>query len=323
MNEGYFYLSMTYFLLRRLVLGLIILFLISGVIFIVTEILPGDTATFMLGQRATPDLVAALQKKLGLDRPASVRYVEWITGILQGDWGKSLLFKTDIWPLLRQRFTNTLLLTCLTILFGAPLGVMLGIMAALNQNQWLDHLILVSTTLLISIPTFIIAIFLVIIFAAWLQWLPASSIITPDMGWWDLGNRLILPVITLVSGMLAHLSRHTRSSLLLVLQSDYLRTARSKGLSDYAVILRHALPNALLPTITVVALNVGWLLGGAVLIETVFAYPGLGQLMMQAVSSRDIPLLQAVSLVMAASFTLANLGADILYMWLNPLIRYQ
>jgi len=304
-------------------LGFVILFLVSLVIFGVTELLPGDTATFMLGQRATPDLVTALRKQMGLDRPASVRYIEWITNILQGDWGESLLLKTAIWPLLQQRFENTLVLTFLTILLGTPLGIGLGLLAGLNQGRWLDQTIIVFTTFIISIPSFIIAIFMVILFSAYLQWLPASSMIASDASLGDRVSRLILPILTLLSGMLAHLTRHTRSSLLTVLQADYLRTARGKGLAEGLVIFHHALPNALLPTITVVALNIGWLIGGAVLVETVFAYPGLGQLMVQALSSRDIPLLQAISLLTAASFTLANLAADLLYIVLNPRIRYS
>lgn len=301
----------------------VILLLVSLVIFGVTEVLPGDTATFMLGQQATPDLVTALRKQMGLDRPASVRYIEWITNILHGDWGESLLLKTAIWPLLQQRFGNTLILACLTILLGTPLGIGLGVIAGLNQGRWLDQTIVVFTTFIISIPSFIVAIFMVIIFSAYLQWLPASSIIASDASLGDRISRLILPILTLISGMLAHLTRHTRSSLITVLQADYLRTARGKGLAEGTVIFRHALPNALLPTITVVALNIGWLIGGAVLVETVFAYPGLGQLMVQALSSRDIPLLQAISLVTAASFTLSNLAADLLYIVLNPRIRYQ
>ena len=314
---------MTQFLLRRLISVIIILFFVSIVVFAVTEILPGDTATFMLGQRATPDLVVALQKQMGLDRPVTVRYIEWITGVLRGDWGKSLYFKTDIGPILQQRLQKTILLTFLTMLVGTPLGMGLGIIAGLNQGQRLDQAIMIFTTLVISIPSFVVAIFMVIIFAAWLQWLPASSMIASDATVGQMSSRLVLPVITLVAGMLAHLTRHTRSSLIAVLQDDYLRTARSKGLTHRTVILRHALPNALLPTITVIALNVGWLLSGAVLVEAVFAYPGHGQLMMQAISSRDIPLLQAVALVMAAAFTLSNLAADLLYLWLNPMIRYE
>jgi peptide/nickel transport system permease protein len=314
---------MIFFLFRRFMSVFVILLLVSLVIFGVTEILPGDTATFMLGQRATPDLVATLRKQMGLDRPASVRYIEWITNILHGDWGESLLLKTAIWPLLQQRFGNTLVLAFLTILLGTPLGIGLGLLAGLNQGRWLDQTIIVFTTFIISIPSFIVAIFMVIIFSAYLQWLPASSMIASDANLGDRISRLILPILTLISGMLAHLTRHTRSSLITVLQADYLRTARGKGLAEGTVIFRHALPNALLPTITVVALNVGWLIGGVVLVETVFAYPGLGQLMVQALSSRDIPLLQAISLVTTASFTLANFAADLLYMVLNPRVRYQ
>lgn len=209
------------------------------------------------------------------------------------------------------------------MLFGIPLGIFLGIIAGLKRGSWLDQLILIVTILAVSLPSFVIAIFLVIIFALWLQWLPASSLVSEQANLVDNINALILPTLTLVLGMLAHIARHTRSSLIEVLDSDYLRTAKSKGMSQHLIILRHALPNALLPTISVIALYAGWLLSGVVFVETVFAYPGLGRLMLQAISSRDIPLLQAITLVMATAYTLANLAADLLYMWLNPQIRYS
>ena len=313
---------MSQYIIRRFLMVIVILWCISLVVFFVTEILPGDTATFILGQRATPENLAAIRNQLGLNQPLHQRYIAWITGLLQGDWGNSLLLKMPVLPILTDRLYNTAILAGLALLVGIPLGISLGIIAGLKRGSWLDQLILMVTMLAVSLPSFVIAIFLVIIFAAWLQWLPASSLVSGQANLVDNITVLILPTLTLVFEMLAHIARHTRSSLIEVLDSDYLRTAKSKGLFQHLIILRHALPNALLPTISVIALNVGWLLSGAVLVETVFAYPGLGRLLLQAISSRDIPLLQAITLVMATAFTLANLAADLLYRWLNPKIRY-
>lgn len=313
---------MSQFIIRRLLMVIVILWCISLIVFFVTEILPGDTATFILGQRATPENLAALRNQLGLNQPVHQRYIAWITGLLQGDWGNSLLLKMPVLPILTDRLYNSAILAGLALLFGTPLGIFLGIIAGLKRGSWLDQLILIVTILAISLPSFVIAIFLVIIFASWLQWLPASSMVSESANLGDTVTALILPTLALVLGTLAHVARHTRSSLIEVLGSDYLRTAKSKGVPHHLIILRHALPNALLPTISVIALNAGWLLSGVVLVETVFAYPGLGRLMLQAISSRDIPLLQAVTLVMATAYTLANLTADLLYMWLNPQIRH-
>lgn len=203
------------------------------------------------------------------------------------------------------------------------MGILGGVIAGLNQARWADRSITVFTIFTVSFPSFVTAIFLIILLASWLRWLPASSLIPPDANLWESARYLVLPVLTLVLGLLAQVTLHTRNSLIEVLRSDYLRTAVSKGMPPRVVIIRHALRNALLPTISVVALNVGWLLSGVVLVESVFAYPGLGRLMLQAINSRDIPVLQAVALVAAAIYALANLAADLLYRWLNPRLRYS
>ena len=313
---------MTSFFVRRLVFAVFILWVVSLIVFFVTEILPGDTATFVLGQRASPEMVAALRQQMGLNYPVYVRYGAWIGGILQGDWGQSLLMKVPVFPILMERLYNSAILAGLVLVIATPLGILLGILAALNRGGWLDQMILLVTVVAISLPSFVVGIFMVIVFASWLQWLPASSLLHGQATLGQTIEALVLPTVTLVLGMLAHIARHTRSSLIDVLGSDYLRTAKGKGLSKAYIVVRHALPNALLPTISVVALNFGWLLSGAVLVEAVFAYPGLGRLMLQAITSRDVPLLQSVTLVMAAAYTAANLVADLLYIYLNPRIRY-
>jgi len=314
---------MLQFLIRRLILILFILFTVSLLIFAVTEILPGDAAAMILGQQATPETLTALRVRLGLDQPAYLRYLQWIGGVLQGDWGESLTMNIPVGPLLAQRLRNSLTLAVLALLVGTPLGILGGVVAGLNRGGWADRTITIFTIFTVSFPSFVTAIFLIILLASWLRWLPASSLIPPDANLWESAPYLVLPVLTLVLGLLAHVTRHTRSSLIEVMGSDYLRTAVSKGLPQRAVIVRHALRNALLPTISVVALNVGWLLSGVVLVESVFAYPGMGRLMLQAINSRDMPMLQAVALVTATIYALSNLAADLLYRWLNPRIRYS
>lgn len=314
---------MLQFFLRRLTFILLILFLVSLVVFAVTTILPGDAAQMILGQKATPETLAALRTRLGLNQPAPVRYLAWLSGLLRGDWGESLVMRLPVGPLLLRRLYNSTVLTVLALLISTALGIGLGVVAGLTHNHWPDHVINIITLFLLSFPPFIIAIFLIIFFAAWLHWLPASSLIDANANLWSSTRFLILPTLTLTLGSLAEITRLTRSNVIEALASDYVRTARAKGLPERIVTVRHALRNALLPAISVVALNVGYLMSGTVLVESVFAYPGLGRLLVQAISQRDLPVIQAVALVTAAIYALANLTADILYFWLNPRIRYN
>ena len=311
------------FLLRRLAFVLFILFFISLIVFAVTEILPGDAAQMILGQKATPETLAALRTRLGLDQPAPARYLAWIGGVLRGDWGESLIMNLPVGPLLVQRLGNTAVLALLAWFFSAGLGIGLGIIAGLNHNRWPDRLISLFVLFFVSFPPFVIAVFLIIVFSLWLRWLPASSMIEADANLLTALRFLILPTLTLTLGSLAEVARLVRASLIEVLASDYIRTARSKGLPGQRIVLRHALRNALLPAVSVLALNIGYLMSGAVLVESIFAYPGLGRLLLQAINQRDLPLLQGVTLIAAAIYALANLGADLVYFWLNPRIRYS
>ena len=313
---------MVQFFLRRLAFVLFILFFISLIVFAVTTILPGDAAQMILGQKATPETLAALRTRLGLDQPAPVRYLTWIGGVVRGNWGESLIMNLPVGPLLAQRLGNSALLALLAWLLSAVLGIGLGILAGLNRNRWPDRLISLAVVFFVSFPPFVIAVFLIIIFSLWLRWLPASSMIEADANLLTSLRFLILPTLTLTLGALAEVARLVRASLIEVLDSDYIRTARGKGMPRQLIVLRHALRNALLPAISVLALNIGYLMSGAVLVENVFAYPGLGRLLLQAVSQRDLPLLQGVTLVAAAIYALANLAADLAYFWINPRIRY-
>jgi len=311
------------FILRRLLLMLFTLVMISLLVFSAIEIVPGDAAQMILRQQATPETLEALRARLGLDQPAYVRYFTWINGVARGDWGESLIMNVPVGPLLAQRLRNSLALAVIVLLVANPLGILAGVIAGLNPGRWADHSITAFTLFAVSFPPFGTAIFLITVMASWLRWLPASSLIPPDANLWESARFLVLPVLTLTLGMLAHVARHTRSSLIDVMGSDYMRTAKSKGLPRRTTVFRHALRNALLPTISVVALNVGWLLSGVVLVESVFAYPGMGRLMLQAIQTRDLPVLQAVTLASAAIYALANLGADLLYRWLNPRLRHS
>ena len=311
------------YLFRRLMFLILTLAVVSLVIFAVTEILPGDVATMILGQQATPEDLATLRAKLGIDRPAQVRYTEWITGILRGDWGKSLRLGIPVGPLLVQRLRNSLALAALAFGVGVPTALLLGILAGLARDRWPDRLISVGTLMAVSLPEFVTGVFLIILFATWLRWLPASSLIEPNANLLESFRHLILPATTLMLVMWAHIARMTRSSIAEAMESNYVRTAILKGLPMRTVVLNHALRNAMLPTITIIAMNVGWLMGGLIVVESVFAYPGLGLLLLLAIGNHDVPLLQAVTLLIAAIYSLSNLAADLLYRLLNPRIRYR
>lgn len=276
----------------------------------------------ILGQQATPEDLATLRVKLGLDRPAYVRYLEWVGGILHGDLGKSLRMGLPVGPLLSQRLRNSLVLALLAFVVGVPISVLLGIIAGLARERWPDSLVSVGTLVAVSFPEFVTGVFLIIIFSSWLRWLPPSSLIEPEANPLESLRYLILPATTLMLVMMAHIARMTRSSMVEVMGSNYIRTAILKGMPRRTVIFGHALRNALLPTISIIAINVGWLMGGLIVVESVFAYPGMGQLLLFAISNHDVPLLQAVTLVIAAIYSLSNLAADLLYRFSNPRIRY-
>lgn len=313
---------MAAYVARRLFLVLVVLVAVSLLVFSITSLLPGNVAYLILGQFAPEDQVRALEQKLGLNDPILVQYWRWATGILSGDFGRSTLMERPIGPLLWDAIQKSAVLTLASFFLIAIIGVSLGIIAALRHNRPLDHAVSVGTYLGIAVPEFFWSIVVILIFAAWLGWLPASGYEPLAAGFWVWAKHLIAPVMTLVFAHLAHVSRLTRSSMIEVMQSPYVTAARAKGLPERVVVIRHAMRNALLPTITVLALDIGRLMGGIVVIETVFAYPGLGRLLIFSIQSRDLPTLQAAILVVAAIYALANLAADLLYAWLNPKIRY-
>jgi peptide/nickel transport system permease protein len=310
------------YVLRRLVLVGVVLVAVSVLVFAITAILPGSVAHLILGPFAAPEQVKALELKLGLGDPLWLQYWRWVKGLAAGDFGKSLLMDRPVYPLITEAFARSLTLTLVAFALIALIGVGLGVLAALRHNGPLDHAVSIGTYLGIAVPEFFWAIVVILVFAATLGWLSASGYEPLSAGFGVWLKHLIAPTLTLVFAHLAHVSRLTRSSMIEVLGSPYVTAARAKGLPERVVVLRHALRNALLPTITVLALDIGRLMGGIVVIETVFAYPGLGRLLVFSVQSRDIPTLQAAILVVAGVYALANLAADLLYAWLNPRIRY-
>jgi peptide/nickel transport system permease protein len=310
------------FLGRRLLLVALVMAIVSVLIFAVVQILPGDVAVMILGTSATPSDLAALRVKLGLDRPAPLRYLDWIGGAIRGDWGASLLYQVPVRPLVLERLGRSAVLAGLALVVAVPLAVGLGVLSALRRGRLVDQAVGLTTLVAVSLPEFIIGTVLVLVVAFQFDLLPPSSLIDPGTSLWRAAPSLVLPTLTLVLALLAHMIRMTRASMLEVLEQPYVRAARLRGLRPRRVALRHALRNALLPTVGIIAINVGYLIGGIVVVETVFAYPGLGRLMVDAVNHRDVPVIQMAALLIAVTYALANLAADLAYAYLDPRIRY-
>jgi len=313
---------MTGYIARRLLFVVLVLVAVSMLVFGITALLPANVAYLILGPFAPPEQVRALELKLGLTDPIWQQYVRWAGGFLSGNLGESTLMNRPIGPLLMEAVGRSMMLTGASFVLIAVIGVGLGIAAALRHGRPLDHGISVGTYLGIAVPEFFWAIVVIIVFAAWLGWLPASGYEPLSAGVTVWAKHLIAPTMTLVFGHLAHVSRLTRSGMIEVMQSPYVTAARAKGLPERVVIMHHALRNALLPTITVLALDFGRLMGGIVVVETIFAYPGLGRLIVFSIQNRDLPTLQAAILVVAAVYAFANLLADLLYARFNPKIRF-
>ena len=313
---------MAAYIAKRIVFIALVLVAVSMLVFAITTLLPANVAYLILGPFAPPEQVRALELKLGLTDPVWQQYLRWAGRFLSGDLGESTLMNRPIAPLLMEALSRSLVLTSVSFVLIAVIGVGLGVVAALRHGRPLDHGVSIATYLGIAVPEFFWAIVVIVIFAGWLGWLPASGYEPLSAGFLIWAKHLIAPTITLVFGHLAHVSRLTRSSMIEVMQSPYVTAARAKGLPERVVVLRHALRNALLPTITVLALDFGRLMGGIVVVETIFAYPGLGRLVIFSIQNRDIPTLQAAILVVAAIYAFANLVADLLYAVLNPKIRF-
>ncbi|MEV6941898.1 ABC transporter permease [Streptomyces sp. NPDC051172] len=312
---------MLVFVARRLAAALGTLLLSSVLVFLALQALPGDVATQILGKDATPDAVAALRKQLGLDRPAWERYFDWIKGAVHGDFGTSLVSQKPVGSEVAQYLGNSALIAVVTILFAVTGSLVLGVLAGLYRDRWADHLISTAGLVGMSVPEFVVATVLVLCFSVALPWFPAVVLYGPDASVGQLLPAVWLPALALAIVMAAYIVRMARTSVIDVMASEYVTTARLKGLSTWRVVTRHALPSALLPTLHVIALNVAWLVGGVAVVENVFNYPGVGKLMLTSVQNRDLPVVQAVALISAVVYVVCNLAADLGAMALNPKLR--
>jgi peptide/nickel transport system permease protein len=311
------------FVIRRFALMALTLFLVTLAIFVITEIMPADTARILLGQSATEESLAAMRIRLGLDQPAPLRYVRWLSSAIQGDLGYSGYLSGDITPVLLVRLRNSLVMGMIGFLFSVPLAIVLGVLAGLFAGRIIDRLISITSLVGLSLPEFVSAVLLTLIFSTWLGWLPPSSLMDERTAPWQNLNRLILPALTVTLVILAYIARMTRASVIDVMNSAYIRTAKLKGLPHRTVVFKHALRNALLPTITVIFNSLAWMFGGLIIVETFFAYPGIARLLIAGVEKNDFRLLQATTLVIATLIVLANFAADVAYALLNPRIRYE
>jgi peptide/nickel transport system permease protein len=313
--------NVTAMVLKRLGLGLVTLLVISLLIFVGVEALPGDLAEAVLGQSATPETVEAFRKELKLDLAPHVRYFAWLGSFVKGDFGNSLANGRPIAELIGWRFANSLFLAGITAMIAIPLAVSLGMLAALYRNTWFDRLISISTLSTISFPEFFVAYILIALLSVQLVAFPSISNINDQMSFLQKLHAVALPCLTMALVVIAHMMRMTRAAIINVLTSPFIEMAQLKGVSQRRIIVHHALPNALSPIINVVVLNLAYLVVGVVVVEVVFVYPGLGQLLVDSVSKRDIPVVQASGLIFAATYVFLNLTADVLAMLSNPRLR--
>ena len=305
----------------RLATGLTTIWLASVLIFAGTELLPGDAATAILGRNATPSAVAELRRQLGLEHSALHRYWDWFTSLLQGDLGRSLLGNETVWGIIGHRIVNSLALAAATLLILVPLSLALGTFAATHRYRTSDHALQNFTLVLNSLPEFVTGTLLALVFGITWAILPPVSLFDPTDYGWQHPKDLVLPLATLVAAALAPTARMVRGSVIEVLDRQYVQMARLKGLSNREVLRRHVLPNALVPTVQVIALSIGWMMGGIVVVEFVFQYPGMGQALVSAVSERDVPTVQALGVIIAAVYVLVNLAADVVTILLTPKLR--
>lgn len=311
------------FFLRRLGFLALTVLVTSLIVFTVTQFLPGDVCRIILGREVGEAALEACRIDLGLNEPLVMQYLNWLGNFLTGDWGTSYSTGSDIFPLVMSRLSNSLMLAAVTLVMAVPFSVLLGVIAGLNENRWIDNVINVFSLSVVGLPEFVTGVILIQIFAFSLDLLPANSSIPPDAGFREAFPMLILPALTATLVLLAYIARLTRAGVIEELKRPYVRTATLKGLPESTVTVKHVLRNALMPTITVIAISVGWLISGLIVIENVYNYPGLGRLLVFAIDRRDLPMLQAVTMVTVLGFALANLVADLLYAILNPRVRLE
>ena len=319
---------MTTYIIRRLLMALVILFLVTLIVFFAMRLLPGDPLIIFLGQQAgsgsmvTAKQLEVLRHEYGLDKPIMVQYFNWVTGILQGNLGTSIHYHEKVGRLMLERFPITLHLGLLAFVLGNALGILLGLLAAIRRGTWIDSIATFFANIGITIFVPWLGLILMLVFGLKLGWLPIAGYTSPLENFWLSTKQMIMPVICLAITGLGFIARQTRSSMLEVIKQDYIRTAWSKGLREQTVIMRHALKNSLIPVITLLGIGIGMVFGGSVLVETVFAIPGVGRLLVTSVLAQDYVVVQSGTLVIATIIILANLIVDISYGWLDPRIRF-
>jgi peptide/nickel transport system permease protein len=313
---------MTRYILKRLGLAMITLVILSMIIFAASSVLPGNVGRSVLGPFATQESVDALNQQLGTNRPLVVQYKDWVTGIVQGDLGTSLTYQVPAWSLLKPALEHSLKLALIAFLLVVPFSILVGVISALRYGKAVDKGLTTASMSFSAMPEFVSGILLILIFAVWLGWLPVSAQTEPGSSLGTQFEALLLPAFTLTLVLLGYIARITRASMIEALESDYARTARLKGLKTSVVVRRHLLRNALLPTIAVVAVQVGYMIGGLVIVEVLFNYQGIGKLTFDAAKGKDLPLLTAGVLVIGIVYLVVTLIADLLYAVLNPRIRY-
>ena len=331
------------YIAKRLLILIPVLFGVSLIVFMLIRLIPGDPARVIMGPKARPESIQLFHERYGLDKPITVQYVLWLGHMLRGDLGVSLRTHTPIGEELLLRLPHTLELATASFVIGATLGIGFGILASIHRNSPVDYATMVVALAGLSVPIFWLGLLLIFLFSVTLGWLPTGgrmgyvvsvesvtslpildSLLTANWeAFIDLLKHLLMPAVTLATPIIAVTARMTRSSMLEVMSQDYIRTARAKGLRERVVTTRHALRNAMLPVVTVLGLDVGWLLGGAVVTESIFAWPGVGRYVFEAIKARDYPAVQASILFIATTFVLVNLGVDILYAYINPRIHYE
>lgn len=313
------------FIANRLVFAIPTVLGVSLVIFFSMRLAPGDPAQLYLGPMATQETLAELREQLGLNQALPVQYVAWFKQVAIGDWGQSITYRSDVLGLVWGRLVSSAILGAASFVIAVPIGLFLGILAALYRNTIIDVLAMTVAIAGISLPVFWVGLLFIVQFSLHWQWFPSSGMYSlyGEKTFWDLLRHLVLPATSLSLVPLAVIARITRSSMLDVLSQDYVRTARAKGVSPFGTVLKHTLKNALIPVITVIGLQIGYLIGGAVLIENIYAWPGIGQLLLDSITSRDYPVVVGGSLLLAVIFILANLLADVAYSFVDPRVRYS
>ncbi len=309
------------FLARRAAFLLLTLLLTSLLVFAITQVLPGDVARIILGREAGEAALETLRDELGLNAPPLEQYGRWLSGFIRGDWGESFSTRSPIRLVVMERLRNSAMLAGVIVMFAVPLAILAGVIAGLNQDRWIDAVISIGSLSVVGLPEFVTGLVLIEVLAFKFKLFPANASIRVDASFFEALPMLILPALTATMVLFAYIARLTRAGVIEEIKQPYVRTAVLKGLSRRRVVFQHILRNALMPTITVIAISFGWLISGLIVIENVFNYPGLGRLLVFAIDRRDLPLMQAVTMVTVVGYVLANLAADVLYAALNPRIR--